>query len=61
MTTIEFVEELKRRGYRAENDKGCVMVTTPDMRDLQAIQQIALQCGYGLSFGWRKGAQNGNV
>ena len=62
MTKTEFVEELKKRGYAAENDSGCVMVTTPDMKDLQTIQKIALQCGYGLSFGWRKGAsQNAQV
>ena len=54
MTKTEFVEELKKRGFKAENDKGCVMVTTLDMKDLQTIQKIAMQVGYGLSFGWRK-------
>lgn len=58
MTKAEFVEELKKRGYNAENDGGCVMVTTPNMKDLGDIQKIALEKGYGLSFGWRKEANH---
>lgn len=54
MTREEFVNELKNYGFRAVNEKGCVMVITPNIKDLQVIQKIALQCGYGLSFGWRK-------
>lgn len=62
MSKDEFILELKQRGFKAENDKGCVMVTTPDMKDLQTIQKIALQVGYGLSFGWRKAvAQDAGV
>lgn len=62
MTKDEFANELRKRGFTAKNEKGCVMVTTPDMKDLQTVQAIAQQVGYGLSFGWRKQeAQNGNV
>lgn len=62
MTKYEFVEELRRRGYEAENENGCVMVIGPDRETIRSMEQIAAEVGYQGSYGWRwRDEQKGGV
>lgn len=55
MAKDEFAEELRKRGYKAENVKGCVMVTS-EKDVIRVIEQIAKEVGYVGSLGWRQEA-----
>lgn len=54
MDKNEFAALLRAHGYDAEKVNGCVIVTSPDVKDLQKVQALAQEAGYGLSYGWRK-------
>lgn len=53
MTKSDFVKTLREHGFKAENENGCVMVTTSDKRDFRQIKKIAKEADYEQSFGWR--------
>ena len=53
MTKDDFAAELRRRGYAAENEDGCVMVTGPDRKTLRSMERIAAEVSYQGSYGWR--------
>lgn len=55
MSKGEFAEELRRRGYDAATEKGMVMVTGGDKGMFLVLEQVAKECGYTGSYGWRKG------
>ena len=54
MTKDEFAEELRRRGYAAENEDGCVMVTGADRKALRKVERSAAEVSYQGSYGWRE-------
>lgn len=54
MTKSEFAEELIRRGYKARNEGGTVMVIGGEKGTLREIEAIAKEVGFcGGSYGWR--------
>ena len=53
MTKSDFVKTLWEHGYNAENENGCVMVTTSNKGDFRKVQKIAKEADYEQSFGWR--------
>ena len=53
MTKSDFVKTLREHGYNAENENGCVMVTTSNKGDFRKVQKIAKEADYEQSFGWR--------
>lgn len=54
MTKDDFAEHLRKSGYKAANEKGCVMVESPDKGTWKKVRKIAKEVGYTESYGWRK-------
>ena len=54
MTKDGFAEYLRKCGYSAENDHGCVVVYVPEItkKVQKDVRQIAKECGYDRSYGW---------
>lgn len=53
MTKDEFLQELRKRGYTADIENGCVVVVSEDTI-FDKIYDVALKCDYCGSFTWRK-------
>ena len=54
MTKAEFVGYLQEKGFTVATDGSCVMIVTPDKRDVQVVDKLAKEAGYNGSRGWRK-------
>ena len=60
MTKDDFAERLRKSGYKAANEEGCVMVESPDKGTWKRITRMAKELGYDMSYGWRmEHAENG--
>lgn len=54
MTKEEFASRPRAQGYEAQNEDGCIMITTGNREDFDRIREIAEASGYAGSYGWRK-------
>ena len=53
MTKDEFLEELRRRGYKAEMEDGTVMVFDEKKNRFKEVAKIAKEVGIHGGYGWR--------